>query len=195
VTAERVIRMTVRAYYGGKQEQSDTYRLLMSDGWNTWRPFDESEAVHWAVKTLSGHSRNPGSRSPDFEAFRPSRPGTDGSPRDLHYVDVDSIDIEESSPYDQGTFTLRQEMSHADDLVWIKRAWLETGFTAAERRKIYAALRRIRVAKEWFWHEDDPWLDSLMAFSSGDPTGLDPIDTSGVGKSLDILESGQLPGW
>jgi hypothetical protein len=188
--ADRVIRVTERMYYKGKQEHADTYRLSMGDGWSTWRPFDESQAAVWAVKFLSGHSPNPGYRGQKFTAWRPSRPGTDGSPKNLHYVDVKSHNIQESHPYDQGTFT---PTDHDD--VWIKRAWLESGFTTGERRQIYAALRHLAAAREWWCHDPDPWLTSLMQFGKGDPAGIEPIDTTGVGSCLELLRTGLVPGW
>lgn len=155
---DAVIRVTSRIYHKGLRRDRYINRARISEDYFR----DYPERVEWAVRILSGvDDYTTGSR---FKAWRPSWPGTDGSDRGLHYVDC--------YPYELDSNALRFDVIEPDleqrDEVWITRAWLESGFTAADRRRIYAALKQLAVARHW---KDE-----------------------GFG-TLHVLETGNLPGW
>jgi hypothetical protein len=164
---EAVIRVTSRIYHKGtstKEVYTDR-AVLSADSWFTY-----AARVEWAVLLLSGvKDYTTGSR---FKAWRPSIPGTDGSDRSLHYVDT--------YPYQLNEKALAFDIIEPDPEernVWIARAWLESGFTAADRRRIYAALKQLAVARHW--HEPRPIR----------------YDPYGSGERVHVLETGNLPGW
>lgn len=160
---DAVIRFTSRTYYKGQRRERYINRARISEEY--W--FDYHQRVEWAVLVLSGErDYMTGSK---FTAWRPSLPGTDGSDRGLHYIDV----YEYQMDWKALEFDVVEPDREWPHEVWITRAWLESGFTAAERRRVYAALKQLAVARQW--HNARSMRD-------------------GLGK-LDVLETGNLPGW
>lgn len=161
---EAVIRVTSQIYYKGQRRERYIHRVTCGD--HHW--FDTyAKRVEWAVLVLSGV--NDYTTEGQFTAWRPSMPGTDGSDRGLHYVDADPWDLHRTAL----GFNIVEPDPERPDEVWIKRARLESGFTAADRRRIYAALKQLAVARHWheFQHSNTE-----------------------LGK-LQVLETGDLPGW
>lgn len=159
---DAVIRFTSRIYHKGKRQDRYINRARISEEY--W--FGYPDRIEWAVLLLSGvKDYGPGSK---FTAWRPSLPGTDGSDRSLHYVGA--------YPYQLDWKALEFDIIEPDPErgdVWIGRAWLESGFTAAERRRVYAALKQLAVARHW--HDFQP--------------------ASREHGKLHVLETGDLPGW
>lgn len=159
---DAVIRVTSGIYSKGERHTRYINRARISDEYF----FDYADRIEWAVLLLAGEKDH--KTASTFTAWRPSMPGTDGSDRNLHYVDT--------CPYQLDWKALEFDIIEPDperSQVWISRAWLESGFTAADRRRVYAALKQLAVARHW--HD------------------FQPSDRE-RGK-LHILETGDLPGW
>lgn len=159
---DAVIRVTSGIYNKGQRQTRYINRALISDE----HFFGYADRVEWAVLILSGVKDY--ETASKFTAWRPSMPGTDGSDRNLHYV--------EAFPYQLDWKALEFDIIEPDpqrSTVWISRAWLESGFTVADRRRVYAALKQLAVARHW--HD------------------LNPV--SREHGSLHVLETGDLPGW
>jgi hypothetical protein len=159
---DAVIRVTSRIYHKGEPRERYINRARIAEEY--W--FDYADRVEWAVLILSGVKDY--ATASKFTAWRPSMPDTDGSDRSLHYV--------ATYPYQLDWKALEFDIIEPDadrSNVWIGRAWLESGFTAADRRRIYAALKQITVARHW--HD------------------FQPVNRE-HGK-LHVLETGNLPGW
>lgn len=159
---DAVIRVTSGIYSKGERHTRYINRARISDEYF----FNYADRIEWAVLILSGEKDyETGSK---FTAWRPAMPGTDGSDRNLHYVDTCPWHLDRTAL----EFDIIEPNRERGD-VWISRAWLESGFTAADRRRIYAALKQLAVARGW--HEFQHTRDH-------------------IGK-LQILETGELPGW
>lgn len=159
---DAVIRVTSRIYHRGQPQERYIDRARISEEY--W--YDYPERVEWAVRLLSGEKDY--TTGYKFKAWRPSLPGTDGSDRNLHYIDAREYQLDwKKLEFD----IIEPDREHSD--VWITRAWLESGFTAADRRRIYAALKQIAVARHW--HSGYSLRNGL--------------------SRIEVLETGKLPGW
>lgn len=159
---DAVIRVTSGIYSKGGRHTRYINRARISDEYF----FNYADRIEWAVLILSGEKDY--ETGSTFTAWRPSMPGTDGSDRGVHYVDT--------YPWYLDRTALEFDIIEPDrerSNVWISRAWLESGFTAADRRRVYAALKHLAVSRQWhkFQHTRDD-----------------------IGK-LHVLETGELPGW
>lgn len=168
MSADKVIRFTSRVYSRGEPtgEVYTDRTALSQDGW-----FADSDGVEWAVRLLSGVDNYQSGTK--FTARWPSLPGTVGSAQRLDYIDAHRHQLDDEA--------LKRHViapdPDASGEVWITRARLEGGFIAAERRRIYAALKQIAIARDW--HESHPSAPHRF----------------GSGHRLHVLETGDLPGW
>lgn len=168
MSADKVIRFTSRIYHKGKPtgEVYTDRTALSQDYW-----FPDGDGVEWAVLVLSGHRDY--TTGTTFTARWPSIPGTVGSAQRLDYIDARRYELDDEA--------LKRHViapdPDASGEVWITRARLEGGFIAAERRRIYAALKQIAIARDW--HEPHPSAPHRF----------------GSGQRLHVLETGELPGW